>query len=432
MVIKYSTKVIQTALLILFLAGCASVFTEYGRLQSSAEKHYKAGNYDQAFIDCASSLALKPDYEEAQELIMPAFRRATAAHIEQINHLQQSNDKFRWDYLVVEYDAMNTIYSYARKVPPIITKKSKTRVVFEYIDYTADRSHAVQMAAAAHYDEGMRMSNYADKTSQRLAALEFKKAMQYVRGYKNALSMYQQCREAAMRRIAIIPFVDKSGKYGNFGDVPGLIVDLSLQEIMADKLSMEFVEFINRGNFQHLLNEYSYIRSGIVDQNRAVQIGKTIGASEIVVGTISQIIYSPVSLTSHREKYQRTVVTGKQRYKDKKGNQKERDITQKVSARVTTHTETAMVRIVVSYQIIDVETSRILSSKVVEGDYDYEQQWATYKGDKRAFDNDGTILELTEKVRTSAPSVELMVNDAVKEISHDISTEIKAFLDRLY
>ena len=83
----------------------------------------------------------------------------------------------------------------------------------------------------AHYQEGLRLSQKEGIDFQRYAAKEFKIVENLSPGYKDASLLYEKCRKAGTKRIAIFPFENESGKH-KYGAIAELILDKSIKNIM--------------------------------------------------------------------------------------------------------------------------------------------------------------------------------------------------------
>lgn len=350
--------------LLTLIAGCAS-FSPYGKLEKSARENYVQGNYDQAVFDVVQSLKQKPDYDKSQELVKEVFPKAIDDHLTKIQTAKSGTDKFRWDAVVSNYEALIKLNQAIKSLPTLTDKKTKKPIRFELVDYTKDLTEAKNNAAEAHYQEGvhlskkgtstrhqaakelttantyvpgykdaltiaaegfyqegLRLSKMEDVESQKQAAKEFKEAMSYVAGYKDSASLYERARKRGIKRIAIIPFEEKSGKRRQYGAVAEEIVDGVVSEVMNDSSATEFLEIVSRDQLEQVMSEQKLSLTGLVDEKSAVEAGKILGVHEILTGQITNITVTPERTTNKRvqdkDKLCREVVVGY----DKKGNKK--------------------------------------------------------------------------------------------------------------
>ncbi len=414
---------------LLLLAGCAAL-SQYGSLERDARQHYQRGNYDQAVFKCAASLRIKPEYDKAQTLIQDAFRAAVNGHRDKIQGLESAGEKFRYDQIVSEYEALVKLNQTIKNLPTLVNKKTKRLIRFELSDYTQVLAEAKTNAAEAHYQEGLQLSQRKGIDFQKRAAKEFKTAQQFCPDYKDSASRYQTCRRAGIKRVAIIPFKDKSGKRNRYGAVYGaiseMITDQMISEVMSDPSAMEFLGLISRDQLEHIMREQQLEMSDLVDEQTAVRLGKLMGVHKILTGKITQIIAVPATTVKKTEKQEANVVVKTEKYTDSKGKKKTRYIRGDVEARVIFYTKTAGASIVGSYKIIDVETAKIEKSKSFTDDAKFKHQWATYTGDERALNSKAG--RLVKRAEEPAPTDEQLVNQAAKNLSGSLANSLKEYL----
>ena len=419
---------------LLLLAGCAAL-SQYGSLERDARQHYQRGNYDQAVFKCAASLRIKPEYDKAQTLIQDAFRAAVNGHRDRIQELEFSEAKFKWDQVVSEYEALIKLNQTIKNLPTLVNKKTKRLIRFELSDYTQVLAEAKISAAEAHYQEGLQLSQKRGVDFKKQAAKEFKAVQQFCLDYKDSASRYQTCRQAGIKRVAIIPFEDKSGKRGRYGAVSEMITDQIISQVMSDPSAMEFLELVSRDQLEQVIREQQLGLSDLVDEQTAVQMGRILGVHEIVTGKITQIIYVPERITEKTEKQKGgpwrklgvaiAELTSKEDYKVKEEIRKELE---KKTATVTFYTKTTSTSVEGSYRIIDAKTAKLQKSESFVGKADFEYEWATFTGDEECLW--GKAETLVKKSEKAAPAEEQMVNRAVHNLSALLARSLKEYAIR--
>lgn len=397
--------------LLLLLMGCAAL-TQYGKLEKSARQNYLNQNYDAAVFDCAASLKLNPNYDKAQALIKDAFNAAVSAHTNKINQLVPSSAKFKWDEIVSELEALIKLNETIKSLPTLTEKKTKRVIKFKTADYSDMLQKSKAKAAEAHYQEGLRLSTLDGVDTQKQAAKEFKTADQYQPGYKDAASRYQTTRQAGVKRMAIIPFEDKSGKNGQYGAISETVVDEVVSAVMNDPDATEFLEIISRDRLEQVMQEQKLGLTGLVDQQTAVELGKVLGVHEIVTGKITQVIYTPERTVEERFREEGEIYVGK--------NQK-----RYVSAIVTVYTRTSGASITGSYQIIDIKTARLKKSDSFIGKEDFSTKWAKYSGDEEALSR--SSRNLISRSEELAPVEEEMVSRAAHNLAMSLAQSFKQY-----
>lgn len=171
---------------------------------------------------------------KAQEVLVEAFKPGVDASQVLIRRLEQEAKPFKGDETVwkrrtiaLAYDSLNNLYNEINKLPENLRiagkKKKEKKLDFTYKDYSSKLTEAQQLltvaaneAAKMHYQEGLYHASFANSIDhQQAAAEEFKKAQTFVKNYKDAAQRQTKAREVGTKRIALIPFVNKShGIYG--------------------------------------------------------------------------------------------------------------------------------------------------------------------------------------------------------------------------
>lgn len=414
---------------LLFLTGCAS---KHANFMKSAHENYQANQYGAALRNTVIALKLKPNYDKAQDLVLTVFRAAVKHHEYTIKHLEKRRSRFKWDEIVYEYRKLIEINYLVESLPPaaLVHKKTRRRIIFNTKDYTYQLDEASQNAAEVHYQEGIRIASSSDDVvTQKRAAKEFKKVEEFVRGYKDADYRYEKSRRAGVKKIAIMPFEDKSRKGRFYGALSDTITDRIVASVVNDHSATEFLELISRDQLDRVMYEQDLGSTGIVDRRTAASLGRVIGVHEIVIGKITQVIYVPARTRNITVSQRATlrVKSGTERYKDKKGRIKVRAkwVDKEVSAKVIHYTRESSASIIGSYQIIDVETAAIRDSARFDEKHEFKVEWGKFWGDERAMSN--AYRNLCNAVEHFAPTEQEMVLEAADKLSRQLAASFKAY-----
>jgi tetratricopeptide (TPR) repeat protein len=443
--------------------------TAHGNLEKSARASYVNGNYDQALVDAAKSLRMKPDYGPSIELVRDVYPKAVESHLENIKEAKASRAKFRWDGIVSEYSALLQDNQAIKSLPSLRDPRTKASVKFDTQDFTDLIADARTNAAEEHYQEGRRMFGQQGITARDRAAAEFRTATGFVPGYKDATALiaegyyqegkllsrdkdidvqkqaakafaaaqdampgykdaavsYQRSRSAAIKRIAIVPFEDRSGKARQFGDVIGTIVDGVISNVKNDPTASEFLEIVSRDQLDRVIAEQKLGASGLLDDRTATKIGKLVGVHEIITGKVTQIIVSPEQTTSRNFVQQARVCDRRREVIDNKGKKHTECIWDDIAAQVTQHHRAAGVTITGSYTVIDVKTGAVRETQQLGGAYQFSGDWATVYGDPRALQGEAKML--ASRVEQTAPVTDEMVREAARDLLTKFSSTLKNY-----
>ena len=416
----------KLGILVLLLSTIScTYFSEYAKLERSARDSYGRADYDAAVFMLARSLQMSQDYEKSQILMADAFLMANRGHNNKISELEASSNDFRYDGLSREYQSLVNLHDAVKNLPPVRHPKTGLLLELEIIDFSPQLADAKQMAAESHYAAGTALSISPDLSQQKAAAKQFKKASSFVPGYKDSKSRYEATRQAGVKRIAVFPFEDLSGKNKRYGAIEELVVDQMVTSVMKDPSATEFLELISRDQLDRVIAEQKLGLSGMVNEETAMEVGALLGVHEILTGKITQVIYAPVQTINREYKQAKRVVVKTEKYKNKEGKTKTRNVYADVEAKVKHYTRTTKAVIKGSYRIVDVRTSKLIKSEAFEGKSNFSTEWAVVKGDSRALKS--STARLARRGETVAPVGGEMVSQAATDLAKSLSNSLKIY-----
>lgn len=408
--------------ILLFLFNPNCIHAQSAReLAKDSEASFASQLFNKAVVEATAALMKDPEYTRAIEALQQALPACIRSNENRIAQLKESTAKFSGDITVEECQKIVECYSnlalFNEKILnlPVIKQKRGNPIKFEIKSYSSELRQAKEellrnqeFAAERHYQIGNELLKQNDIEKQKLAAKEFIKANTYISDYKDSRTLYEQAKKAAIKRIAIIPFENKSGK-NQYGSINETITDKIISELTNDKLAMEFIEIITRDQLQQVLQEQNLGQSGIINENSAMQVGKILGVSEIIVGQITQIASSEPIVTSKQYQQERSMYSQQGNYL--------------VRAIVTENKREASASLSCSFKIIDVKTAKLIKSDSSKEDYRFVSVWATFVGNKEAI---GYGVPTTQE--QNAPSDEERINILVDQIAPSLYNKIKVYV----
>lgn len=377
-------------------AGCAGL-TRYGGLTNQAEKQFQAGQFDDSVRNLVAALEIKPNYLPAGDLLRQAAPRAYEKHEQAIKELEAGK---RWDEAVYSYDQLTAVSDAVLRL----------RAGYPAVEVKDRRAQAAKNAAKHHWRTGQNhfnlkrfesaaeeflaahrfISGYKDagtwaaksyyengkalvvRGKFKDAAKSYRHASETVPGFLDAEERYQQARAKAVRRVAVMPFSDQSGR--SLGDS---ISDRIISQVMDGK--PEFIELVSRDHLAGLLAEKGLKATSLVDQGSALKAGKLVGVDSFVYGKIlvARATVSPEQRIGPRENSIRRRIYG-----DKERGVPDRDVI--LTASYTIHSKSSAAKLSASYQIIDALTGRIKSSKTQGDERSDTVKWIMFTGEESA------------------------------------------------
>ena len=403
------SRAFSIALILMILISACS---QNKQVQRRADASLKQGDYYQASILAAEALKIKPSNSKAQTILKEAYPKASMESGERLAGLKLRDSGDKWAEILSEYERLQRLGNAISSLPPITDSETGERLRFDLRDYRAEIAEAKEQAADYNYRQGVHFSMLSSEAAtQRQAAGYFKAALGYIPDYKDSALRYEEARQNAIRRIAILPFEDKSGSQDRYGAITDIFADQIIGAIMQDKAQTEFVELITRDQINQVISEQQLSSSGMMDQASTARLGMLLGAHEILSGRILQIDYS-APRTVHVDLHESANVTVEREEGDEEEEMEVQCIYRK-------YTKRSSVTVMASYSVVDVATGKINTQQSFTASQSFSEDWGkVISGDRRALNPQQKKLVSTAE--PIAPSEKDMVNSAIREISEDI------------
>jgi len=444
------TKISGIAFFLLFFGftGPMLLADEY----KDGKKAYELGENDDALRLLVIKLRKDCDHQDAIMLFKTVMPLVITKHQKAAQDYEAQKD---WDKAFTEYEAIVHVSEMITSITPmeqikIDGKKVKKVLEIPTIDVRNQRQIVIDNAAEMHYQKGISFMNtigssgravgefdaarkyvlnykdarelsaealYRDagnllsKNDYKSAVYKFRQAQEYIPGYKDAAIQADKAKQLAMRRIAIMPFTNLSGKT-QFGEVGQILADRTISESIQQQ--PEFLEFVTREYVDQLVQEQALGQSALLNENTAAKVGKLIGIHAFVFGKVLAVTTAFPPETSVNGNCEREKVISFKPYQ-----------TTTIRAQYIKHTRQGYVEMSGSYQIVDVEKGTIVKSENITKRKEDRAQWVTYAGDEDALDNEVKKHNTTGDRPLEPP--ESLANKAVEEISKELAGKITAF-----
>ncbi|MEM6800799.1 MAG: hypothetical protein AAF696_05310 [Bacteroidota bacterium] len=399
----------------------------------SARKAQKAGDFLGASMYAIKSLAQKPvKNKAAQKLLAECYPLAKSTAEAQINMLMDESQSFYGDETVIQrlailnkLDSLSNLQKKFKSLPPQALEAKKIDLNLDASkDYRAAISgaedklaEAEEKAAELHYNAGLVHLEVESISTCRAAAREFTKSQSYVEGYEDAADKYQEARACGTKRIAIIPFSDKSYT-DNFGDIGERISDRVLELSMKDAQVMEFVEFVDRMNIAKEFHVNSWDLNEELAPDDAITLGKKLEIDEIWMGQITQAIAEPASRSVANTSVTSSVVVGTRKETNKKGKVVTRNVYGDVTAYVKEYTKVASGILNWGYKTLHVNVGDAAPYKTGQEKVNYEHTWyAHVSGDTRASRN---LHKSDKQLPSAGERLDQMMNTASQKLFNQL------------
>ena len=402
-------------------------------------KAYKKGNMTEALEFFLGQVINKPKHQKSVNMIKEVLPQVIKYRKSKAKKYEEAE---RWDKAEKEYKRLEKLNNILQNLR---VYDNDQLVVWPIIDVAGDRTAATSIATENAYQKGVEAMQTPGNAEQ---AIEFfKKARKYDPDYKNAKELSGQALyndgmalvnegdykgavrilwklrdffpegfkdseqqiEAAIdsgkTKVAVMPFDDLTFR-SRYGDI-GLAMS---SEIVAAGVTSNpiFVDFVTRDFVYSLLSEQDFGESDRIDASTAAKIGKLIGVDVFVFGRITAVTPNYPGVTTTRGRSSKLIYQGKLR--------------KQIYASWTKYSRVGKVTVSASYQIVDVNTGRVVDSKSFRKTASSFAQWVKYTGEEAALEN--SVLAHTTTGDVSVDPSEILAERAVRMVSKNIAANI--------
>ncbi|MBC7886841.1 MAG: hypothetical protein H7Z13_03065 [Ferruginibacter sp.] len=185
-------KILYLIIAIVILTGC-----------KTSRDYLLRSDEDKTLYDIVKKLNKRTNDEEATKALPEVYTQVRQRHLKNINSYNSYNDISKWDKLISEYNSLQNIYNAIDN--SVYAGRLVTAVSYQ------DEISAVKMAAAEDY---YRLGeSYLDNNSREYAKKAynaFKKAGTWVRDYKNSKQKMDEAYNSSIVNVMINPVQDNS------------------------------------------------------------------------------------------------------------------------------------------------------------------------------------------------------------------------------
>lgn len=315
---------------------------------SSGYKSYKRGDYYKACIESIERLRSNPHHDKSQFTLTKSYPLAQKAAMRQIENATIANEPDKYDIIVYQYERLNELANF------IYSSPKANSLIPTPTEYIAELADAKEKAAQRAYEFGLRAFDQDNIDQARVAYQYFQKANKYVYGYKDVLRMIDEARyEATLRVVVQRPITSNRFQYSADFFYNNLVAE------MSQNAKNRFVRFYTQEDAyqEGLKNAHQYI---------------VLNFEDFSVGNITE---NNNTIDVKRD----SVIVGSVKVEGKTYN-----TYNTVYAKFTTHRREIKSGGILSLRIIDAQTNQSLQQRNFAGEYFWNTNWYSYRGDERA------------------------------------------------
>jgi hypothetical protein len=361
---------------------------------SSGLQHLKKGNFDEAIFTSAERLQKSPNHKKALAVIREAYPLAIDDHKRAIRMFENSQEPFRWEKALAEYQALNRIYD-------VISHSSVSmREVGVPQNYAREAETARQLAADERYQAGeLALAHKENRLAAKDAVGQFERVNQLIPNYKNANQKAEEAFQYAVHRVVIEPVYDVYRLHDHdYFELQKAFDD----EFFRTKVNNPFVRYYTtaearRDTFpQHDLVKFAFLDLGSPQRDITTTIEHL--TKEIKVGT-------------------------------KKINDSTKvDVFEKVCAKIITYKKSVVVRGTMQMRVFDFKTNSLLNEETDDERYCWTDSWQVFEGNPKALAEGQTCPPTSAPIFNNEPSGTYFFN----RISDQFASYFRGRLKKAY
>lgn len=344
------------------------------------------GDYDLSVQKSVSRLQNSPKNSEAMQVLKMAYELALKDHLRKIEEAKISNDLFRWESVMYDYQKINQLADEINGCPAclaIIPNPSK---------YSTELADAKYNAAGARYNSGLSYLREGSRQAAKKAYYEFEKTLNLQPNYKDAKAKMEDAYWSAVTRVVVQP----------------IIVNSSLYKLSADYFQQQIDQYIakySRNKFVIFYGERQATEQKIVPD-------------QVLSLNFDDFVVGQTYVKERVEKLKRdSVVIGETR--DKK------PVYGTVKATLSIFEKNISSSGLLDMSITDWKTRKLVHQQKFTGTYVWRDSWGSYKGDDRALTK--PQLAITKRREQLPPPPNALFLEFTKPIYNQLVDDISYY-----
>jgi hypothetical protein len=363
--------------LLMILASCGS-----------SRDYLSRADEDKTFFDIVKRLNKRSTDEDATKALATVYLNAQERHRRKIAAYQNSSEISKWDKLINEYNILQNMYNAIDNSEPALKLVTP-------INYQKELADTRQSAAEDFYQEG---NNYLDNNSReyaRKAYAAYKKAGSLVKDFKDTKAKMEEAYNSSIVEVVINPIQDNSfffnTGWGNMGyNYSNEYFQQNLVRDLGGKYATRYPA--------RFYTEWEARRDNVQPD-------------WVIDLTLRNMDIPRPSIYNYSRNVSKQVEIGR----DTAG----KPIHQTVYATMNIQRQSFTARAQMDINIVEVATRRNIAYNSYTDNYSWQEEMATFSGDKRALSNND--MALLNNNNYNMPGREYILN----ELYHNIYPQVK-------
>lgn len=362
---------------------------------SSGEKAMEKGNYYEAVMKSIKRLRSNPNKQKALQTIKQAYPLAVRYHQQQIQQTLASANPLKWTRVVGHYQTLNRLAQEIDRCPAALN------IITDFGYFITELEDAKSQAGPECYNAGIQALQEGTRESAKIAYSHFKKANQFVPGYRDVQQKIEEAHYMATLKVVLenIPLASRQFK---------LSADFFQDQVEAylrQNMKKEFVRFYTPEEAEQEKLEYP-------DHIIRIEF------EDFVVGETHELTQEKQLISKDSVKVGEVTLD----------NGKKAVVYNKVKAKLITHKREVISKGLLNLQIIEYRNNSILKHERIPGEFIWFSQWGNFNGDKRALTP--KQLEICNLEPIPAPPAQVLFVEFTKPIYIKLISRLRSFYNR--
>lgn len=384
---------------ILLLSALLSVLVSCGGRKQMEQALY-AGNYDQAIQTALEKLESNKDKKRKWDFIVmmqDAYEKVTERDLNMVSRLETEGNPEHYKTIFGIYSNMDARQEAIKPLMPLVVDGKQ--VIFKFNNYTQQLADYTSKLSEYEYNEALSMLESEDKFTLR-----------------NAYERLRYIEQINPNYLDVRILMDEAHARGT--DYVLVSIQNMSNQIIPQRLEADLLDF-NTYGLDDFWTVYQSDFNSQIDYDYAMEL------------QLKRIDITPERVNQNQLLKQKQIVDGwkyllnehGQVVKDSLGNDIKVDNIITVKARVFEVNQFKSAQITANVVYFDLKMNQTLDSFSINSGYVFENAYATYRGDKRALNNND--WDLVNNRNIPFPSNEQMVYDSGEDLKFQLKNIIK-------
>ena len=347
---------------------------------------------DKVLLSAIKNFDKNPADTTLKSTLRGLYTDAAKVHLDNIDVYNSLIDAGKWDKIIKEYLAL-------QHLSQVIQTSDAALSLLKVPAYNAELAVAKENAATDYYNTGLEYLNNNDKESARNAYYSFKKANEYIPGFKDVKRQLDKSYQAGVLNVIVNPVNDNSLYYTSLG---------------RNRFGNSFNnDYLQRSLVRDLGGSYSKNAPARFYTGRDAKVANVNPDLVIDLTWLNLDVPRPYTST-YTKNVSRQIETGRD-----------------TSGHVYYETASATLSITKKYftatgdlesRITDAFTENVVDTKRYSAQFNWQQEYATYTGDSRAIT--GSDLAMLSNNKYTIPGKEDILNELYQRIYPQVKSGI--------